>query len=95
MINPDLDTIHIEAAVYRRLIEHLLHECPDIADRELMSVAGFSRERLAQWYREAAQTRGITMSDEEARQSVFAMPWQPDGMAEAGSSSVPPDAGRC
>ncbi|MBA3485813.1 MAG: DUF1244 domain-containing protein [Lysobacter sp.] len=102
MIEPDLDTISIEAAIYRRLVEHLMHQRTDVRDRDLMSVAGFCRNGLAQWYREAAEARGITLSEEEARESVYGMPWQqckamqrPDITADVPAISRPPEAGRC
>ena len=56
---PDLDTVHIEAAVYRRLRTHLLERRPDVQNIDLMILAGFCRNCLADWYREAAEARGI------------------------------------
>jgi len=76
MITPDLDTIHIEAATYRRLVRHLMQERPDVRNVDLMSVAGFCRNCLADWYRKAAETRGITMTGDEAREAVYGMPFE-------------------
>ncbi len=102
MIKPDLDTIPVEAAIYRRLVEHLMHQRTDVRDRDLMSVAGFCRDCMAQWCREAAQARGITMSEQEARESVYGMPWQqckamqrPDITADVPATSRPPEQDRC
>ena len=76
MTKPDLDTIQIEAATYRRLVQHLMHERPDVQNDDLMAVAGFCRNCLADWYREAAETRGITMTRDEAREAVYGMPFE-------------------
>lgn len=76
MIKPDLDTIQIEAATYRRLVQHLMHERPDLQNDDLMAVAGFCRTCLADWYREAAETRGITMTRDEAREAVHGVPFE-------------------
>ena len=76
MTKPDLDTIQIEAATYRRLVQHLMQERPDVRNVDLMAVAGFCRNCLAEWYREAAETRGITMTPDEAREAVYAMPFE-------------------
>ena len=76
MIKPDLDTIQIEAATYRRLVQHLMQERPDVRNVDLMAVAGFCRNCLADWYREAAETRGITMTRDEAREAVYGMPFE-------------------
>ena len=76
MIKPDLDTIQIEAATYRRLVQHLMRERPDVRNVDLMAVAGFCRNCMADWYRAAAETRGITMTVDEAREAVYGMPFE-------------------
>ena len=76
MTKPDLDTIQIEAATYRRLVQHLVQERLDVGNEDLMAVAGFCRNCLADWYREAAETRGITMTCDEAREAVYGMPFK-------------------
>ena len=101
MIKPDLDTIQIEAATYRRLVQYLMQERPDVRNVDLMAVAGFCRNCLADWYREAAETRGITMTRDEAREAVYGMPfkqWQArdrhDGPEQsAASTASQPDRG--
>ncbi|MGN6512796.1 MAG: DUF1244 domain-containing protein [Lysobacteraceae bacterium] len=75
MSDADLDTLHIEAAVFRRLREHLLRQRPDVQNIDLMILAGFCRNCLADWYREAAQARGIAMSRDEAREAVYGEPF--------------------
>jgi hypothetical protein len=73
MIDPE--TTAIEAAVFRRLLQHLLHERADVQNIDLMTLAGFCRNCLADWYREAAETRGITMTRDEAREAVYGEPF--------------------
>jgi len=68
-------TTELEAAAFRRLREHLLHVRPDVQNIDLMILAGFCRNCLADWYRDAAQARGLTMSKDEAREIVYGMPF--------------------
>lgn len=75
MNDTDLETIQIEAAAFRRLLRHLMHDRPDVQNIELMTRAGFCRNCLADWYRDAAQARGITMTRDEAREAVYGMPF--------------------
>lgn len=69
------DTVQIEAAVFRRLREHLLQQRPDVQNIDLMILAGFCRNCLADWYRDAAQARGIDMGKDEAREVVYGEPF--------------------
>jgi uncharacterized protein len=71
----DIDTLHIEAAVFRRLRQHLLERRPDVQNIDLMILAGFCRNCLADWYRDAAGARGITMTRDEAREAVYGEPF--------------------
>ena len=75
MNTPDAETTHIEAAVFRRLRRHLLEARPDVQNIDLMIQAGFCRNCLADWYREAAAERGIAMDREEARATVYGEPF--------------------
>ena len=75
MSDTDPDTVHIEAAVFRRLREHLLAQRPDVQNIDLMIAAGFCRNCLADWYREAAEARGITLTRHEAREAVYGEPF--------------------
>jgi hypothetical protein len=75
MTEPDAHSIPIEAAVFRRLVQHLVRERPDVQNIDLMLGAGFCRNCLADWYREAAGTAGITMTRDEAREAVYGMPF--------------------
>lgn len=64
----------LEAAAFRRLVTHL-RERADVQNIDLMNLAGFCRNCLSRWYREAAEERGIEMSDEAAREIVYGMPY--------------------
>ncbi|HRE90539.1 MAG TPA: DUF1244 domain-containing protein [Myxococcota bacterium] len=64
----------IEAAAFRRLLAHL-SERTDVQNLDLMNLAGFCRNCLAKWYRAAAEERGVTLSDAEARERVYGMPY--------------------
>ena len=75
MNETDPDTTHIEAAVFRRLRDHLMQQRPDVQNIELMTLAGFCRNCLSDWYREAAESRGVTMTRDEARELVYGEPF--------------------
>ena len=70
----DTTRTEIEAATFRALMHHLLEKRPDVQNIDLMTLAGFCRNCLSRWYQEAAETRGITLSKDEAREIVYAMP---------------------
>ena len=64
----------LEAAAFRRLVEHL-RERSDVQNIDLMELAGFCRNCLSKWYRAEAEERGIELSDAEAREIVYGMPY--------------------
>lgn len=68
-------TTEIEAAVFRRLRGHLIQQRPDVQNIDLMILAGFCRNCLADWYREAAQARGVEIDRDEAREAIYGMPF--------------------
>lgn len=70
----DSKRIEIEAAAFRRLVEHL-DENKDVQNIDLMNLAGFCRNCLSKWYRAAAQDRGIEMEYEQAREIIYGMPY--------------------
>jgi hypothetical protein len=75
----------LEAAVFRRLVEHL-RERTDVQNIDMMNLAGFCRNCLSRWYREAADGRGIALADPDAREIVYGMPykeWQAKYQKEA------------
>ena len=63
----------LEAAVFRRLVDHLRVR-KDVQNIDLMIAAGFCRNCLGDWYREAAAQIGIALSKDEARELVYGMP---------------------
>jgi hypothetical protein len=65
----------VEAAAFRRLVQHL-RERTDVPNIELMELAGFCRNCLARWYREAAEERSAELSDPDAREAVYGMPYE-------------------
>jgi hypothetical protein len=75
---PDLDPTlrsELEAAAFRRLVAHL-RERSDVQNIDLMNLAGFCRNCLSRWYREAAAERGVAIADPDAREIVYGMPYK-------------------
>jgi hypothetical protein len=64
----------LEAAAFRRLVEHL-RERTDVQNLDLMNLAGFCRNCLSKWYRAAAEEKGVAVSDAAAREVVYGMPY--------------------
>jgi hypothetical protein len=71
----DETRIGLEAAAFRRLVEHL-RERSDVQNIDLMNLAGFCRNCLSRWYREAAEAEGIALADPDAREIVYGMPYK-------------------
>ena len=67
--------IELEAAVYRRLIEHLRSRT-DVQNIDLMNLAGFCRNCLSNWMKEAADAKGTAMTKEQSREIVYGMPYE-------------------
>jgi predicted N-formylglutamate amidohydrolase len=63
----------LEAAAFRRLVAHLRART-DVQNIDLMTLAGFCRNCLGDWYREAAAEKGIAMEKDTARELVYGMP---------------------
>ena len=64
----------IQSASFERLLEHL-NERRDVQNIDLTNLAGFCRNCLSRWYREEAEKKGISISDPEAREHVYGMPY--------------------
>ena len=64
----------IEAAVFRKLIKHFQHRT-DVQNIDLMGMSGFCRNCLSDWWREAAESEGLSVSKEDAREAVYGMPY--------------------
>jgi hypothetical protein len=67
-----LTETELEAAVFRRLVRHL-RERTDVQNIDLMSLSGFCRNCLGDWYREAAAEKGIVLEKDQARGLVYGM----------------------
>jgi hypothetical protein len=63
-----------EAAAFRKLLAHL-RQRSDVQNIDLMNLAGFCRNCLADWYREAAKGAGVELSKDEARELIYGMPY--------------------
>jgi uncharacterized protein len=70
----DRTRTEIEAAAFRRLLEHF-RERTDVQNLDVMNLAGFCRNCLSKWYRAAAAERGVEVSDEQAREVIYGMPY--------------------
>jgi len=65
----------LEAAAFRRLVSHL-RERTDVQNIDMMNLAGFCRNCLSNWYKEAADEQGLDMDKEAAREIVYGMPYR-------------------
>jgi hypothetical protein len=75
MTNIDTKTrTELEAAAFRRLVEHLRTRT-DVQNIDLMNLAGFCRNCLANWYQDAAKESGIALDKDGAREIVYGMPY--------------------
>jgi hypothetical protein len=68
-------TTELEAAVFRRLVAHL-RERTDVQNIDLMNLAGFCRNCLSNWMKEAADAKGVALSKDESREAVYGMPYE-------------------
>jgi uncharacterized protein len=64
----------LEAAAFRRLLEHL-RERTDVQNIDLMNLAGFCRNCLSNWLKDAADAKGVPMSKDDSRTAVYGMPY--------------------
>jgi len=67
--------MELEAAVFRRLVEHLRART-DVQNIDLMNLAGFCRNCLSNWMKDAADERGLPMTKDESRELVYGMPYE-------------------
>jgi uncharacterized protein len=81
----------LEAAVFRRLVEHL-RQRTDVQNIDLMNLAGFCRNCLSNWYEEAAKAKGLTITREDARSLVYGMPYADWKAKYQGEASPAQDA---
>src|SRR2546423_11385771 len=71
----DKTRTELEAAAFRRLLEHLRTRT-DVANIELMNLAGFCRNCLSNWMKDAADAKGVAMTKDESRAAVYGMPFE-------------------
>ncbi|MBL3597383.1 DUF1244 domain-containing protein [Rhodovulum sulfidophilum] len=72
----DATRTEIEAAAFRRLRRHLMEDRPEVQNIDLMTLAGFCRNCLSRWMAEAAAERGVAMTEAEAREDFYGMPYK-------------------
>jgi hypothetical protein len=80
----------LEAAAFRRLVEHLRART-DVQNIDLMNLAGFCRNCLSNWLKDAADERGVPLSKEDSRMLVYGMPydeWKARHQREAGAGQL-------
>src|SRR4029078_12637651 len=65
----------LEAAVYRRLVEHLRSRT-DVQNIDMMNLAGFCRNCLSNGMKEAADAKGVPMSKDQSREIVYGEPFE-------------------
>ena len=70
----DKTRTELEAAAFRRLVGHL-RERTDVQNIDLMNLAGFCRNCLSNWLKDAADEKGVALSKDESREAVYGMPY--------------------
>jgi uncharacterized protein len=71
----DKTRTELEAAVFRRLVEHLRSRT-DVQNIDLMNLAGFCRNCLSNWMKEEADAKGVAVSKDESREAIYGMPYE-------------------
>jgi len=80
----------LEAAVFRRLVAHLQNRT-DVQNIDMMNLAGFCRNCLSNWMKDAADERGVPMTKDEGREAVYGMPydsWKEKYQREASAEQI-------
>ena len=80
----------LEAAAFRRLVAHL-RDRSDVQNIDMMNLAGFCRNCLSNWYRDAAEEKGLAVSKDESREIIYGMPyeeWRARNQREAGADQL-------
>ena len=71
----DKTRTELEAAAFRRLVDHLKTRT-DVQNIDLMNLAGFCRNCLSNWLKDAADAQGVSLSKDESREAVYGMPYE-------------------
>ena len=64
----------IQSQAFERLVNHL-KDRTDVQNIDLMNLAGFCRNCLSKWFREEAEKKGVSISDPDAREHIYGMPY--------------------
>lgn len=86
----DKTRTELEAAAFRRLTQHL-RDRAEVQNIDLMNLAGFCRNCLSNWLKDAADERGIALSKDDSRTHVYGMPyeaWKAQNQAPASSEQI-------
>lgn len=86
----DKTRTELEAAAFRRLVEHLRSRT-DVQNLDLMNLAGFCRNCLSNWYKDAADAKGVALTKDQSREIVYGMPydaWKAKFQTEASPEAV-------
>jgi uncharacterized protein len=71
----DKTRTELEAAAFRRLVEHLRAHT-DVQNIDLMNLAGFCRNCLSNWMKDAADAQGVPMTKDQSREAIYGMPYE-------------------
>jgi hypothetical protein len=71
----DKTRTELEAAAFRRLLDHLRSRT-DVQNIDMMNLAGFCRNCLSNWMKDAADAKGVPMTKDESREAVYGMPFE-------------------
>ena len=66
--------VELEAAAFRRLVKHL-RKRSDVQNIDMMTLSGFCRNCLSNWYKDAANEKGIALDKLQAREIIYGMPF--------------------
>ena len=86
----DKTRTELEAAVFRRLVSHL-RERTDVQNIDMMNLAGFCRNCLSNWMKDAADENGVAMTKDDSREAIYGMPyetWKAKHQAEASPAQL-------
>jgi hypothetical protein len=86
----DKTRTELEAAAFRRLLEHLRTRT-DVQNIDMMNLAGFCRNCLSNWMKDAADAKGVPMTKDQSREAIYGMPfedWKAKHQKEAGAEKL-------